>query len=180
MRSCSGRPASGGSPTTWSAPSLPPSRPGTSTRPDRTGGVVDQRGCGDFWASDPVYCLAISQHGYDYERLDGRCPGTFSIAGVMAFQHPDWGAMADHQNGTFPFSRDSTAFAADYLGATIRGCYEGWMTWLGTPFPTYRAGDLWGCVGVWYSGEWHSPRAAGYITNVQHLADTAPWLEPGW
>jgi hypothetical protein len=38
--------------------------------------------------------------------------------------------MPDNQNGTFPFNRDSTAFALDYLGSLIRGCCEGWVTWL--------------------------------------------------
>ena len=39
--------------------------------------------------------------------------------------------MPDNQNGTFPFNRDSTAFALDYLGAFLRGCQEGWVHWLG-------------------------------------------------
>ena len=36
------------------------------------------------------------------------------------------GVWPDNQNGTFPFNRDSTAFAVDYIGGELRGCYEGW------------------------------------------------------
>ena len=44
------------------------------------------------------------------------CPKTFSIIGVMSWQDPEWGTMRANQNGTFPFNRNSTAFALDYLG----------------------------------------------------------------
>jgi hypothetical protein len=147
-----------------------------------TGQCVTNFGCGDFWASDPTYCIALAGFGYDYQRDYGAgvCPGTFSIAGVMSYQRPDWGPMRDNQNGAFPFNRDSTAFAAEYMASTIRGCYNGWEKWLRTPFPSYQAGDLWGCVGVWYSGEWHTARAEQYITNVRSNLDNRVWLKSTW
>ena len=74
--------------------------------------------------------------GYDYQRDygAGRCPQTFSIVGVMSWEAPSWGPMPGNQNGTFPFNRDSTAFAVDYLGAQLRGCYEGWERWLASDY----------------------------------------------
>src|SRR5262249_31841624 len=103
-----------------------------------SGRCVEKRGCGDVFpaadASTRVYCNALTRlGGYDYQKDygPGICPKTFSIVGVMDWQAPAWGRMPDNQNGTFPFNRDSTAFAVDYLAAHLRGCYEGWERWLG-------------------------------------------------
>ncbi len=52
----------------------------------------------------------------------------FSIAGVMSWEDPSWGRMPGNQNGTFPFNRNSTAFALDYLASFLRGCDEGWRS----------------------------------------------------
>jgi hypothetical protein len=162
------------------------------------------RGCGDAVASPTaattVYCNGIategvlssevhdyqidpvtSAGGYPWTPTSGMCPKTFSILGVMSWDDPAWQApypaYPGNQNGTFPFTRDSTAAAADYWGAYIRGCYEGWASWLkGTGSGTYAAGDLWGCIGSWYSGDWHSSAANTYIGNVQTKQNTTIWL----
>jgi hypothetical protein len=73
-----------------------------------------------------------------------------------------------------PFARSSTAFNADYYGAIIRSYFDGRQGWLnemerGQP---YVAGDLWGSIGAWFSGRWHTQAAEGYIDRVkQALAD---------
>jgi hypothetical protein len=152
-----------------------------------SGRCVLDWGCGDMVSApstpSSVYCAAISRNGHDYQ-LDydpGICPETFGIAGVMSWQDPSWGQLADNQNGTFPFNRDSTAFALDYLASQLRGCYEGWEYWLkDTGTGTYRKGDLWGCVGAWYSGEWRSHRALGYISRVRAELRNRTWLERDW
>jgi hypothetical protein len=155
-------------------------------------------GCGDAFSSataaSTVYCNGIATEGvlsaeihnyqrdpvtgtggYPYTPTSGLCPKTFSILGVMSWDDPAWQApypaYPGNQNGTFPFTRDSTAAAADYFGAAIRGCYEGWESWL-----TPGAGDLWGCVGSWYSGDWHSGAANTYIANVQKDESGTIWL----
>jgi hypothetical protein len=155
-------------------------------------------GCGDAFSSptsaSTTYCNAIggtallssevhnyqrdpvtSSGGYPYTPTTGMCPKTFSILGVMSWDDPSWEApypaYANNQNGTFPFTRDSTAAAADYWAAYIRGCYEGWAYWL-----KGSAGDLWGCVGSWYSGDWHSSAANGYISRVQNEENNHTWL----
>jgi hypothetical protein len=136
--------------------------------------------CGDFFSaassSSSKFCAAETRFGYDYQTDFGAglCPKTFGIVGVMSWQDPSWGVMADNQNGTFPFNRDSTAFAVDYLGASLRGCFEGWQKWLAGP------GDLWGCVGAWFSGQWHSTAADGYIGRVQNEIGNLTWLQAGW
>ena len=153
----------------------------------RSGRCVIDWGCGDM-VSEPsqatrTYCTAISRAGHDY-RADfgsGICPKTFSIAGVMSWQDPDWGRMRANQNGTFPFNRNSTAFALDYLAANLRGCYEGWEYWLDDAGPVaYRPGDLWGCIGSWYSGEWRTQRALGYMSRVRTELRNRTWLQPDW
>jgi hypothetical protein len=145
-----------------------------------TGRPVIDWGSGDMMPAGTtgadVYCATIAGYGHDYRRdFDARtCPRTFSIVGVMSWQDPSWGALSGNQNGTFPFNRDSTAFAVDYLGSQLRGCFEGWETWLA------RAGDLWGCVGAWYAGDWHSSDADGYIGRVRGELNGYTWLQADW
>jgi hypothetical protein len=152
----------------------------------RSGRCVIDWGCGDM-VSQPsratrTYCTAISRtHDYQADYGRGICPETFSIAGVMSWQDPDWGRMKANQNGTFPYNRDSTAFAVDYLAANLRGCYEGWEYWLADSGPAaYAPGDLWGCVGSWYAGEWRTPRALGYMSRVRSELRNRTWLESDW
>ena len=56
------------------------------------------------------------------------------------------------------------------------------LTWLNTVehTGTYAAGDLWGCLGVWFSGRWHTPAAEGYIAKVQDYLTQRVWTTPGF
>lgn len=144
-------------------------------------------GCGDlFTSSSPAsiaFCDGIAAFGYDYQRDfgDGKCPKTFSIMGVMSWQDPAWGKYPGNQNGTFPFNRNSTAFSVDYIGSQLRGCYEGWEWWLDeTGTKNYAPGDMWGCVGAWYAGAWHTPAANGYIARVRDELQSHTWLRKDW
>jgi hypothetical protein len=134
------------------------------------GSCMPSRGCGDEVA-DPEWCRYISGFGTAYT---SPCPSTFGIVGVRSRSGVD--AWPHHNNGTFPFNRDSTAFAADYLGAELRGCYEGWVTWLQHVGARYRAGDLDGCIGLWFAGEWHSPAADAYAERVRAEQQAKSWL----
>jgi hypothetical protein len=74
---------------------------------------------------------------------------------------------------TWPFSRTSTAFNVDYALAWRRACYEGLFAqggWL----PRRSRGDLWGCVGLWYSGTWHD-EDAHYVAGVRRQLREKPW-----
>jgi autotransporter family porin len=136
------------------------------------GTCVPSRGCGDE-VDDPAWCRYISGSGHTYPPP---CPSTFGIVGVKSISGVD--AWPHHSNGTFPFNRDSTAFAADYLGAELRGCYEGWVTWLVQVGAPYESGDLPGCVGLWFAGDWHSPDADEYADRVREAQRERPWLMP--
>ncbi|NYJ05851.1 hypothetical protein [Petropleomorpha daqingensis] len=103
------------------------------------------------------------------------CAVTFGIVGVRSTSWP----------GIFPWNRDSTAAAVDVLGGWLRGCYEGWVWWLRdhghAGRGVYRAGDLWGCVGAWFSGDWHDgavgvPSGENYIHRVKDAYRQRPWL----
>jgi autotransporter family porin len=80
--------------------------------------------------------------------------------------------------GTYPLARNSTAYNVDYALAWLRACFEGaFGHWLSNG---YRAGDEWGCVGAWYSGEWYDDGARGYIDSVRrHLANRV-WEQRGF
>jgi hypothetical protein len=125
---------------------------------------------GDF-VNDPHRCLP--------GQVRVPCPLSFGIAGVRS---NSWG-------GSFPAIRDSTAANLDILGGWLRGCYEGWVWWLrdhgNTSRGQYSSGDLWGCVGTWYSGDWHDGAvghrsAEAYIWRAVHAYVTKPWLRPGY
>jgi len=107
------------------------------------------------------------------------CPVTFGIVGTKS---TSW-------TGLFPWNRDSTAAAVDALGGWLRGCYEGWVWWLrdhgNTSRGRYADGDLWGCVGAWYSGDWHdggvgAPSGENYIDKAKNSYQTVQWLKPGY
>jgi hypothetical protein len=58
-----------------------------------------------------------------------------------------------------------------------RSCYNGDLTWLNNVERggTYRAGDLEGCLGVWFTGRWLVPSAYPYIEAVRDLKNRRVW-----
>jgi hypothetical protein len=80
----------------------------------------------------------------------------------------------------WPMSRDDTAFNVDYMYGYTRVCYEGWTNYLydHTPGTGYRAGDLWGCIGAWYSGGWYDQEAIHYINTVKMNLQNKGWSKP--
>jgi hypothetical protein len=152
-----------------------------------TGRPVNNWGSGDLFTNtskaSQKFCDMLTRYGRDYQRDygKGQCPRTFSIVGVMSWEAPPWGRMAGNQNGTFPFNRNSTAFAVDYLASQLRGCYQGWLRWLdSTGTGHYSSGHIWGCVGAWYSGAWHDEGANTYISAVRDTYRNVRWLHPDW
>jgi hypothetical protein len=82
-------------------------------------------------------------------------------------------------------ARNSSAYNLDYTYASWRACYEGVYTWLnGDGIPrngTYGPGDVWGCLGVWFSGRWYVNTDA-YLNqpgdSVRWHYDNKTWLTP--
>ena len=75
------------------------------------------------------------------------------------------------------YAKRSTAFNADYYGAIIRAYYDGKMSWLndverGTD---YKPGDLYGSLGAWFAGRWHTQPANDYIQRVKATLKARTW-----
>ena len=45
------------------------------------------------------------------------------------------------------------------------------MMWFGTQ----SRGDLWGCVGIWFSGSFHNGDQQ-YVGKVKSILSNEPWL----
>ena len=39
----------------------------------------------------------------------------------------------------------------------------------------YSAGDVWGCVGLWYSGSWHTAQGENYVGRVKGFISERVW-----
>ncbi len=108
---------------------------------------------GDF-SDDPSRCVGGSA---------APCPTSF---GLLQLKHTT-------RPGSWPYSQQFTGFNADYSLAVLRGCYEGHVTYLENG---YSAGDLWGCAGWHYSGEWMDDDAIRYVEITQGHYRERPWL----
>ncbi len=91
--------------------------------------------------------------------------------------------VAKWHGGTYPMSQDDTAFNVDYWAGMVRQYFEGCSAWMkdysfnGTQ---YAAGDLWGSIGAWYAGNWHSDAANGYIARIQKYLANKTWAQRGF
>jgi len=94
------------------------------------------------------------------------CPTSFGILQIKWYYNPD----GNPANNSFPMSKNMTAFSLDYTAAMLRGCYQGWEY-----FGSKSRGDLWGCMGAWYSGDWYDGGAQAYIERVQEQYNSKPW-----
>ena len=88
-----------------------------------------------------------------------------------------------HCRGACAIARDHTAFNADYYGGIIRSYYDGKQKWLNTVEGNgrrYRAGDLVGSMGAWYSGRWYSTERPiePYIDDIWHRRAERTWRQP--
>jgi autotransporter family porin len=165
------------------------SRANANTRPDWSGfSRVD----GDFsGTTDEIIQWAACKWGIDE-----------NIARAQVIKESYWYQSANGDNGeswglgqvrdgyghepAFQYSvnaRTSSAYNLDYTYASWRACYEGVYTWLNDVerVGTYAAGDVWGCLGVWFSGRWYVNNDA-YLNepgdSVRWHYDNKTWLTP--
>ncbi len=121
----------------------------------------------------------------DYTTDQSLCPpgtwdgsGCYQSYGILQIKYI-------YNTSSWSMSRDDSAFSAEYMYGIIRACYEGWTDYLNdrTPlpgYPNYHAGDIWGCVGRWFSGGWYDQDAVNYINTVQTHYTNKEWLKPGF
>ncbi len=102
------------------------------------------------------------------------CPESIGMTQVRYVYH---GAAFTDRNAI-----KSTAYNVDYLYSIMRDCFNGNLTWLNTVErgSQYVAGDIYGCVGVWFSGRWHTAEAEGYITRVKDYLNSRIWTTQGF
>jgi hypothetical protein len=120
------------------------------------------------WTSDQSFCPPGTWNG-------SGCYSSYGILQVKWF----------YFQGTWPMIRNDTAFDAEYMYGVIRTCYEGWTTYLSQDqplpgYPKYHAGDLWGCVGRWFSGQWYDQGAVSYIAKVKSTLAQQVWKQSGF
>ncbi len=92
--------------------------------------------------------------------------------GILQVRQPYWGWAFNNGVGD---AQSSTAYNVDAALAARRNCFEGNETWLGG---SYGPGDMWGCVGLWFSGRWHDAGAEQYISDVQGYLSQRIWETP--
>jgi autotransporter family porin len=110
------------------------------------------------------------------------CPPHAAYQGSQCYQ--SYGILQikyQYYKGAFPMARQDTALNADYVFGWIRNCDEGWADYLydlspDSGYPKYHAGDIWGCLGFWFSGGWYNSGAIRYISSVQNTYNQKVWL----
>ena len=129
----------------------------------------DQRAGGDL-TSEPDSCPP--GHGIGVDGHPGQCPESWGIQQVR-FTTFRW-AFPSNSNIS-PIT--STAYNLDIALAARRSCYEGYETWLNqsSGAATTPAGDLWGCVGMWFSGRWYTQPSVTYIDVVKGHLTKRTW-----
>lgn len=120
------------------------------------------------WVTQARHCAP--GHGIGADGVLGQCPESY---GILQTKYP-------LEKGAWPSIARSTAMNVDVAYSFWRACYDGYEGWLnneakGQP---YRAGDLWGCVGRWFSGHWYTGPAYRYIGQVKGLLRRAIWTTP--
>jgi hypothetical protein len=120
--------------------------------------ILQWAACKWGFDADTVRAQAVSESDWQMSE-NGDGGSSWGILQVKPSAHP----------GTWPWARASTAYNVDYTLARRRACYEGWSY----EGPRTR-GDLWGCIGMWYSGTYGSGYGR-YVADVRHWYRTKPW-----
>lgn len=130
------------------------------------------------WGIDEDLVRAqIIKESYWYMSVNGDNGESWGLGQVRDTAHPS----------AFEYSvnaRNSSAYNLDYTYASWRACYEGVYTWLNQTSQrngTYGPGDVWGCLGVWFSGRWYWNNDA-YLNqpgdSVRHHYENRTWETP--
>jgi hypothetical protein len=94
------------------------------------------------------------------ERKRNPCPTSFGLLQSKSYYRP----------GTYPGTKVSTAFNLDASLAELRGCIDG-LQWFGPQ----SKGDVWGCVGAWFSGSYQRGGQSEYVDSVKKIYNEKPW-----
>jgi autotransporter family porin len=139
--------------------------------------IIQWAACKWGFDEDIVRAVAVQESWWRQSNQGDYNPSTGQYESYGLLQ-----VRAPYHRVTFPASRDSTPFNVDYTLAYRRSCYEGYMLWLHDvqPGAGYRAGDEWGCVGLWFDGRWKTAAANSYVSSVQGHLSRRTWAQPGF
>lgn len=120
------------------------------------------------WTTNAELCPP--GHGIGADGRSGECPQSY---GILQNRY-------SLEKSVWPGISVSTAMNADAAYAIWRSCYDGYEIWLNNvpDGRLYQAGDLWGCVGRWFAGNWYTPEAYRYIDLVKKYLSEQVWLQP--
>lgn len=112
------------------------------------------------------------------ETTQERTGGVGGCSSVGLFQVRSAEVEGTFHPGVYPGVLLSSAMNVDYALAVKRLCFEGYEEWL-TDYSFnpegYAAGDEWGCIGRWFSGNFRDDLALGYIGAVQNELAARNW-----
>jgi hypothetical protein len=135
-----------------------------------TGEILEWAACKWGWDQDYAMAEAVIESTWRQSEASNNSYGILQVKVAPSGSSPS----ANSGWGGYPWVQQSTAFNADMQMAYLRACYDGDTPWLGNG---YQAGDAWGCIGSWFSGDWHSAAADGYISRVQADLNSQAWLK---
>jgi hypothetical protein len=123
-------------------------------------------------------CQAGNWDGWFGGEHDSNC-----VAGSCCYQTDGILQTKFFDYNLWPTGETSTAFNADFRMAYQRACMNGDILYLvgqnGYP-STDTDTMLWGCMGQWFSGNWLDAGAQNYISDVQSILASKPWLDPNF
>ena len=138
--------------------------------------IIQWAACKWGIADDLVRAQAVQESnwrqaaaGDNEPRKNGHCPSDISTDPCPT----SFGLLQSkwyYRPGTYPWTRTSTAFSLDSSLAEMRGCLDG-MSYAGTK----TTGDVWGCIGFWYSGTFGKGDSA-YIADIKAKLSQKVWL----
>ena len=140
--------------------------------------IIQWAACKWGFNENVMRAVAVQESHWRQSQLGDYENGRYHSFGLMQIRHDD--AQGALVKGGHPATQRYTALNVDYYGAEMRGCLEGDF-YDGGPWlygGKKVTGDLWGCVGYWYSGNWYTAAAKDYIANVRTHYKSKPWV--GW
>lgn len=120
--------------------------------------IIQWASCKWGFETDLNRAQAVVQSGWDQTFVgdDGDGKGIYQMSTSV------WGGV--------PYSQTSTAFNVDWALGLRRACYEGLMF-----YGERTRGELWGCVGAHFTGEF-GVGDADYLAEVQKELADKRWL----
>lgn len=137
---------------------------------------------------DLIRAVAVQESSWLQSEASDVANGTAHSFGLTQVRDCDASkSTLDHSGwGGQPYTTTSTAVACDIYGAFIRSVYDGaWYDGGQYLYNGRTVGQiasvnswdyvLWGAVGAWFSGDWYSSAAQGYITGVKAHLTNRDW-----